>query len=109
MIRNFDDLQQVGKDNVDNALKSFGALSKGTQAIATEVVDYSKKSFEEGTAALEKLFGVKTLDKAVELQTEFARSAYEGFVAKAAKIGEIYADLAKETCKPFEAMVAKAK
>jgi Uncharacterized conserved protein len=109
MIRNFDDLQQVGKDNVDNALKSFGALSKGTQAIATEVVDYSKKSFEEGTAALEKLFGVKTLDKAVELQTEFARSAYEGFVAKAAKIGEIYADLAKETYKPFESMVAKAK
>ena len=62
-----------------------------------------------GTLGGEKLFGVKTLDKAVELQTEFARSAYEGFVAKAAKIGEIYADLAKETYKPFESMVAKAK
>ena len=109
MIKTFEDLQIVGKENVDNALKSFGTLSKGTQAIAVEVVDYSKKAFEDGTAAMEKLFGVKSLDKAIELQSEFAKTAYEGFVAKATKISEMYADLAKETYKPFEAMMTKAK
>jgi hypothetical protein len=109
MVKNFEDLQQVGKENVDVALKSMGALSKSAQAIAVEVADYSKKSFEDGTAALEKLFGVKSLDKAIEVQTEYAKTAYEGFVAKASKIGELYADLAKETYKPFEAMLAKAK
>ena len=109
MVKNFEDLQQVGKENVDIALKSFGALSKGTQAIAVEVADYSKKAFEDGTAALEKLFGVKSFEKAIELQTEYAKTTYEGFVAKASKIGELYADLAKETYKPFETMMAKAK
>ena len=109
MIKTFEDLQQAGKDNVDTALKSFGALSKGTQAIAVEVVDYSKKAFEDGSAALEKLFGVKSLDKAIEIQSEYAKTAYEGFVAKASKIGELYADIAKETYKPYEAIVAKAK
>src|SRR5215813_708126 len=109
MVKNFEDLQQVSKENVDLALKSVGALSKGTQAIAVEVADYSKKAFEDGTAALEKLFGVKSFEKAIELQTEYAKTAYEGFVAKASKIGELYADLAKETYKPFETMVAKAK
>ena len=109
MVKNFEDLQQVGKENVDVALKSMGALSKSAQAIAVEVADYSKKSFEDGTAALEKLFGVKSLDKAIEVQTEYAKAAYEGFVAKASKIGELYADFAKETYKPFEAMLAKAK
>lgn len=109
MVRNFEDLQQVSKENVDIALKSMGALSKGAQAIAVEVADYSKKAFEDHTAALEKLFGVKSLDKAIEVQTEYAKAAYEGFVAKASKIGELYADLAKETYKPFEAMLAKAK
>ena len=109
MVKNFEDLQQVGKDNVDIALKSFGALSKGGQAIAVEVADYSKKAFEDGTAALEKLFGVKSFEKAIELQTEYAKSAYEGFVAKASKIGELYADLAKESCKPFESLLAKSK
>jgi hypothetical protein len=109
MVKNMDDLQQVGKENVDIALKSMGVLSKGTQAIATEVADYTKKSFEDGTAALEKLFGVKSFEKAIEVQTEYAKSAYEGFVAKATKIGELYADLAKETYKPFETLIAKAK
>ena len=109
MVKNFEDLQQVGKENVDLALKSMGALSKGSQAIAVEVADYSNKAFEDGTAALEKLFGVKSFEKAIEVQTEYAKTAYEGFVAKASKIGELYADLAKETYKPFETLMAKAK
>jgi hypothetical protein len=109
MVKNFEDLQQVSKDNVDATMKAMGALSKGAQAIAVEVADYSKKAFEDGTAALEKLFGVKSFDKAIEVQTEFAKQSYEGFVAKASKIGELYADLAKESYKPFEAMMAKVK
>jgi hypothetical protein len=109
MVKNLDDLQQVSKENVDVALKSFGVLSKSAQAIAVEVADYSKKAFEDGSAALEKLFGVKSFDKAIEVQTEYAKTAYEGFVTKANKIGEIYADLAKETYKPFETLLAKTK
>ncbi|MGH9810976.1 MAG: phasin family protein [Terriglobia bacterium] len=109
MVKNFEDLQQVSKDNIDIAMKSMGAVSKSAQAIAAEVADYSKKSFEESTAALEKLFGVKSLEKAIEVQTEYAKTAYEGFVSKASKIGELYADLAKETYKPFETLMAKAK
>ena len=109
MVKNFEDLQQVGKENVDVAMKSFGALSKSGQAIAVEFADYSKKSFEDGTAALEKLFGVKSFEKAIEVQTDYAKVAYEGFVAEATKLGELYADLAKEAYKPFESLLAKAK
>jgi hypothetical protein len=108
MIKNFDEMQKLGKDNVDATLKSFGALSKASQSIAAEVADYSKKSFEDGTKVLEKLFGAKSLDKAIEIQTDYAKTAYEGFVAQATKIGELYADLAKETYKPYETFVAKA-
>ncbi len=109
MVKNFEDLQQVSKEGVDNAMKSFGAVSKASQAIAVEVADYSKKAFEDGSAAFEKLLGVKSLDKAIELQTDYSKTAYEGFVAQATKIGELYADLAKESYKPFESMLAKAK
>jgi len=55
------------------------------------------------------LLGVKSLDKAIEVQTDYAKNAYEGFVSQANKLGALYADLAKETYKPFEAIVAKAK
>lgn len=109
MVKNFEDLQQVSKENVEVAMKSAESLSKGAQAIAAEVADYSKKAFEDGSAMLEKLFGVKSLEKAIELQTEYAKTSYEGFVAKATKISEMYAGLAKESYKPFETMMAKAK
>ena len=90
-------------------MKSFGTVTKGVQAIAVEVADYQKKAFEQSSAALEKLFGAKSLDKAIETQTEYFKTAYEGFVAEATKIGELYADLAKETYKPIEGALAKAK
>jgi hypothetical protein len=107
MMKNFDDMQKLSKDNVDATMKSFGALSKASQAIATEFADFTKKSFEDGTKVMEKLLGAKSLDKAIEIQTDYAKTAYEGFVAQATKMGELYADLAKETYKPFEAYLAK--
>jgi hypothetical protein len=107
MLKNFEDIQKLGKDNVDVAMKQFGTVSKGWQAIATEVADYSKKSFEDGSAALEKLFGAKSVEKAIEVQSDYVKNAYEGFVAEATKLGELYTDLAKESYKPLEGFLAK--
>ena len=50
---------------------------------------------------------MKSFDKAIEVQTEFAKSAYETFVAESQKISELYADLARQSCKPFEGFAAK--
>src|SRR5882724_2599374 len=107
MLKNFEDIQKLGKENMDSCMKQMVTVSKGWQTIATEVADYSKKSFEDGSAALERLLGAKTLEKAIEVQSEYAKSAYEGFVAQATKIGELYTDLAKESYKPLEGMMAK--
>ena len=107
MVKNIDEFQQLGKDNMDATLNSFGALSKSAQAIAVEIADYSKKVFEQGTAATEKLIGAKSLEKAFEVQSDYVKSAYEGFVAEATKLSELYADLAKEAYKPFESQFGK--
>ena len=102
-----EDLQKLAKDNAENAQKAFGTISKGLQTIAAEMADYSKKSFEEGSAVLEQLSGAKTLDKVVEIQSDYAKKAYESLVAQSTKIGELYTDLAKEMAKPFEGMMPK--
>ena len=107
MVKNFDEMQQFGKDNLDASMKTIGAFSKSAQAIAVELADYSKKVFEQGTAATEKLIGAKSLEKAFEVQTDFVKSSYESFVAEATKLGELYTDLAKEAYKPFESHFGK--
>lgn len=107
MMNQFEDFQKVGKENMDAAVKAFGSVSMGAQAIAVETADYAKKSFEHSTATLEKLVGAKSLDKAIEIQTDYVKSAYEGFVAQSTKLGELYTNLVKEMVKPVEAAVAK--
>jgi len=103
-----EDMQKFGKDGMDMAMNCLGAWTKGAQAIAVEVVDYSKKSAESSAAAWEKLVGAKSMEKAMEVQSEYLRSSYESFVAEATKLGELYVDLAKEAYKPFEGALAKA-
>jgi hypothetical protein len=72
------------------------------------LTDYSKKAFQDGAAATEKLMGAKSLEKAVEVQSDYLKTAYEGFVSQTAKLGQLYSDLAQETYKPFESYVSKA-
>ena len=84
-------------------------MSKGFQAIAVEVADYSKKSFEDGSALVEKLLATKTIDKAIEVQSAYVKSSYETYLARMTKIGELYADLAKESYKPVETALSKVK
>jgi len=62
MFNNFEDMQTMGKANVDATMKSFEAVTKSTQAIVNEIADYSRRSFENGTKAAEKLIGAKSLD-----------------------------------------------
>jgi hypothetical protein len=103
----FEDFQKVGKESVDVALQSVDAVSKGFQAIASEAADYSKQSFTAGSAAIEKLLGATSLDKAVEIQSAYLRSAYQDYVGQVTKVGEIVADMAKSAYKPYESTFAR--
>jgi phasin family protein len=102
-----EDIQQYGKEQFETVVASATTLQNGFQAIAGAYGDYTKKSFEDTKSFVEKLSGVKSVEKAIEVQTEYAKSAYETFVAESQKIAGLYTNLAKETFKPVEGIVAK--
>jgi hypothetical protein len=108
MIKNFEDFQKVGQQNVDAAMKVLGQWSKGWQTIAAEMTDYTKRSFEESTATVEKLLSAKSIEQAVEIQTGYAKRAYDDYMHQVSKIGGLYADLAKEAYKPVEKALQSA-
>lgn len=108
MANPFETLSESSKEFVNTSMKSVSVLSQGLQTIANEAAEYSKKSFEDGTALVEKLGTTKSVEQLYEAHTAFSKKAYEAFVAQATKFGELYADLAKETYKPFESYIAKA-
>ncbi len=109
MAGNFDNIQNLGKHQIEAFTASSAALTKGWQGIAAEATDYSKKSFEKSRALAEKLVAVKKLDDAIALQTDFAKTSYDDFVAGATKLGELYTAMAKDAMKPFEAAAKSFK
>ena len=105
---NFDEASHKSKEAMDAMLKNYSAVTQGFQAIATEAADFSKKSFEESVAHVEKLAGVKSIEAAVELQTAFVKASFDKMVAEATKISELYADVAKTAYAPFQTAMNKA-
>jgi len=109
MPKNFEDLQKLGQNNIEATMKAFGEWNKGWQTIAAEISDYTKRSFEEGTATFEKLLSAKSVEQAMEIQTGFAKRAYDGYMHQMSKMGGLYAELAKEAYKPVEKVLAGAR
>ena len=62
---------------------------------------------QDGSEFISKLTSVKEPAKVMEVQSEYAKNAYETFVAKSKKLSELYADLFKQTTKPLEALMTK--
>ena len=102
-----EDFQSYGKEQFEQCVASATSMQHGLQAIASAYGDYTKKSFEDTRSYVERLSGVKSIDKVIEIQTEFAKSAFESFVAESQKIGALYRDLAAQSYKPFGGFLAK--
>jgi len=107
MNKSFEDIQATGKEGFEACVASATVMTKGIQDIATETADFSSKSLEKGTAAVETLMAAKTFDKVIEAQQEIAKQSYEDFIGQMTKVGELYKASAIEAFKPVEAQLAK--
>ena len=95
-----DEFQKVGKDSFEAVARSYGDANKGFQAIVSEYTGYSKKAFEDGTRAFEQLVGAKSVEQAIETQSQYVKKAFEAHIAEMTKLGEMYASLAQNAFKP---------
>ncbi|MCB1527599.1 MAG: phasin family protein [Hyphomicrobiaceae bacterium] len=105
MMKGIEDFQKLSQTNMDVAMKAFGEMSKGWQAIAAEFSDYTKRSFEDGTSTLEQLMSAKSLEQAVDIQTKYVKRSYDDYMHQLAKVGSMYAELAKEAYRPMEKLM----
>jgi hypothetical protein len=99
--------QNIGKDNYDAMFRSYVEWNKGLQVFATRMAAYSKQAFQDGTRAFEQLVDAKSLGQALEIQSQYAKKAYDNWVAETSKLSEMYTDMVRSAYKPAEELVAK--
>ena len=97
----------LGKSNVEAYVQAATVFAKTVERVNGEVFSFSKQQMEDGVAAFKAVSGAKSLHEAWEVQTDFAKSALDAYVAQATKMNDLWMDAAKQAAEPFSARFAE--
>ena len=94
------------KKNLEAVVASVTAATKGAESLGSQAIAFSKKSVEDQVAAAKTLASAKSVQEAVELQTTFAKSALEAYLANVSAMSETVTASVKDVFKPINARAA---
>ena len=102
------DINAQSKQNLEAVVASVTAATKGAETLGAQAIAYSKKSVEDAVAAAKTLSGAKSIQEVVALQTSWAKSALEGYLAELNKASEIVSASMKDSLVPLNGRVTAA-
>jgi phasin family protein len=94
--------QERAQSGFDAASRSFSEANKGFQALAAEMMEYSKSAFDDAIRTWEQLIGVRSLEQAIQIQSDYAKRVYENHMAELKKLGEMTVGMVRDASKPVE-------
>ena len=100
-LASLNDVNAQSKLNLEAVIASVTAATKGAETLSTHVMAYSKSAMETQVAAAKSFSTAKSVQDVIELQTSFAKSAMETYMAEMGKMSEIFAASMKESMKPL--------
>jgi phasin family protein len=92
-----------GKDSAEAWLKSADIAGKGMGTIHDEIHAFSRDAIENGVATAKAVLACKDVQEAMEIQSDFAKTAFETYVRQMTKLGDIAMQVAKEASEPLQA------
>lgn len=102
------ELNAQSKQNLEAVVASTTAATKGAETLGAQAIAYSKKAVEDSVAAARSLGSARSVQEVIELQTAYAKTALEGYLAELNKASETVAASVKETLTPLNARVTAA-
>jgi len=105
IVKSYEDVAKLGKGGVDAFVAAGNVATKGVETLNAEVLSFAKAQYEDNVAATKAVLAAKTLQEVVELQNEFAKSAFEAYSAQVTKLSEVAAKLAQDAFAPINAQV----
>lgn len=91
----------LGKKNIEAAVESVTAATRGAEALSAQALAFSKKSWEDGVNAAQALASAKSVQEVIELQTAFAKTAMEAYLAEVTKATDTLSASVKDSFKPI--------
>src|ERR1700744_6774128 len=101
-IAGYDSVVGYNKDTAEAVIKSATVAGKGAETLHNEIYAYAKQSMENSIAAGKAILGSKSVHAAMEVQTNFAKSAFENYVAELTKFNQLFSATAKDSFAPLQ-------
>lgn len=108
IMKSTEDFIAFGQGNVEAMVKASQIWAAGVQELTKQVAAGAQANFDESVSAFKALSGAKTLKDAIDLQTGFARSAFEKSVTESGKLTDASLKLAEQALAPITARVTAA-
>ncbi len=100
-LAGLNDLNAHSKKNLEALVASTTAATKGAETLGAQAMAFSKTTFERNVEAAKALSGVRSVQEAVELQTTFAKSAVETYMAEMTRFTETLSATMKDSLRPI--------
>jgi hypothetical protein len=94
--------QERVQSGLEAASRSFTEANQGFQAIAAEMMQYAKAAFDDGIRTWGELIGVRSLEQAIQIQSEYAKRVYDNHMVELSKLGEMCMGMVRDASKPVE-------
>jgi phasin family protein len=107
-IAAFDGFTSNSKLNLEALSDSVSAAAEGAQTLSAQAAAYTKKALEDHVAVAKKLAAAKSVQEALDIQTGYAKSAVEGYLAEFTRWSDLAAASMQRSLKPINDRVAAA-
>lgn len=101
------ELQATAASGFEAAGRSLSEVNRGFQALAAEMMNYSKAAFDDAMRTWEQLMGVRSLEQAIQIQSDYAKRVYDNHMAELSKLGEMGIGMVRDASKPVEQASSK--
>lgn len=105
---NFDEVSDFNRENVEAAIVSSNIVAKGFEVVGKEFAAYAQQAIEANMAAAKNLSTAKDPQELMDLQSEWAKSAFDGFVAESSKLQDISVKVSNQASQPINERINKA-
>ncbi len=100
-LSTLNDLNAQAKRNLEAVVASMTAATRGAEALGAQAMAFTKRSVDGNVEQAKALTAARSMQEVVELQTSFAKSAMEAYVAELNRASETLSTVVKDAFRPL--------
>jgi phasin family protein len=106
--KNFDELAEFNKGNIEAFVAASSAAAKGFETLSQQLIAYNQKAVETSVATAKALLGCRTMQDVVEVQTDLTKKGIDEWLAEGTKLSELTVKVANQTAEPISTRLSEA-